>query len=211
MFTKDFFTVTFFTLILILMGCSKNLINLADSELKVVNRTITSMDKATNTITLNGQPGGGLAIIKTVDFEVGTIEIDLKGENTPGRSFVGVAFNIQNDSTYEAVYFRPFNFQSTEKIRRAHSVQYISHPKHDWNFLRTNHEGQFEGAYERQPSPDDWFSIKLKIEKESISVYDTGSGQELLSVKRLTNPISKKIGLWTGHNSKGAFRNLRIK
>jgi hypothetical protein len=193
------------------MGCSNKIINLSENNLKVINRAITNTDKATNTIALNNKKGSGLAIIKDIEFETGTIEISLKGENKQGRSFVGIAFNIQNDSTYEAIYFRPFNFQSKEKIRRDHSVQYIHEPKYTWKFLRTNHEGQFESNYERQPSPDDWFDVKIKIEKERVLVYDKDSDKALLVVKRLATTKSKKIGLWMGYNSKGAFRGLRVK
>jgi len=204
---------TFFSLAILwtLMGCSTKLIKLQDSELRVVNREISSIDKATNSIALNDKQGDGLAIIEEIDFEVGTLEIDLKGEDIRGKSFVGIAFNIQNDSTYEAIYFRPFNFQAKEKIRREHSVQYISHPKHNWRFLRTNNEGQFEAEFGRQPAPADWFKVEIKVEKESVIVYDKVTDKELLAVKRLAKPTSKKIGLWMGNNSKGGFRNLRIK
>lgn len=203
-------TITVLSLVVLLTGCSKILINLTNTDLSLVNREIDSIDKVGKSVSLNSKQGDGLALIKELEFEVGTIEIDLKGENTPGKSFVGVAFNIQNDSTYEAIYFRPFNFQSNEKIRREHSVQYISHPKNTWNFLRTNYKGQFESEFGRQPSPEDWFTVKIEVERERVIVYDIESGTELLSVKRLENPVSNKIGLWTGNNSKGAFRNLRI-
>ena len=208
---KNLFTITILTLVILLIGCSKRIINLTNTELSVVNREIASTDKVGKSVSLNAKSGDGLAIIEELEFEVGTIEIELKGENTPGRSFVGVAFNIQNDSTYEAIYFRPFNFQSKEKIRREHSVQYISHPKNTWRFLRTNYEGQFESEFGRQPSPEDWFTIKIEVKHERVIVYDRESNTELLSVRRLENSVSNKIGLWTGNNSKGEFRNLRIK
>lgn len=122
-------TITVLSLVVLLTGCSKILINLTNTDLSLVNIEIDSIDKVGKSVSLNSKQGDGLALIKELEFEVGTIEIDLKGENTPGKSFVGVAFNIQNDSTYEAIYFRPFNFQSNEKIRREYSVQYISHLK----------------------------------------------------------------------------------
>lgn len=197
--------------VLTFLGCSKKIIPFSKDNLEVVNRDITSIDNETNTLVLNHKKGDGIAILKDLKFSEGTIEIDLKGEDKPQGSFVGVAFNIQNDSTYEAIYFRPFNFQSDKKIRREHSLQYIYKPKFEWRFLRKNYTGQFEAEYPRQPSPDDWFSVKIKIDKNSVYVYDVETNTELLSVKRLTNPVSNKLGLWTGFNSKGAFRNLKIK
>ena len=204
--------------LMILTGCStklidltENMIDLTENKLKVVNREIASTDASSNAISINAKEGVGLAYIEDAELRFGTFEIDIKGENNPGRSFVGVAFNIQNDTTYEAIYFRPFNFQSEEKIRREHSVQYISVPKYDWRILRTNHEGQFEAEYDRQPSPDDWFTVKIKVEEKRVVVYDRETDQELLSVKRLQQPISNRIALWAGNGSKGSFRNLKIK
>ncbi len=197
-------------MILILMGCSSHIIHFGIDNLDVINRDIVSISNSKNTLTLNNKIGSGMAIIKNLDFDEGVIELELKGENNPQKSFVGIAFNIQNDSTYEAVYFRPFNFQSDKKLRREHSVQYIYHPKYGWRFLRTNNEGQFESEFPRQPAPDDWFGVRIKIDDKKVQVYDQETNTELLSIKRLTKQVSNRIGLWTGFNSKGGFRNLKI-
>gem|GEM_PF-6071604 len=29
---------------------------------------------------------------------------------------------------YEAVYFRPFNFRSSDPVRKGHAVQYVANP-----------------------------------------------------------------------------------
>ena len=201
----------FILLSIVLAGCSEHTVQLTEQNLILVNREILAIDEEANTIVLNDRLGDGLGIIKGVNFDVGTIEIELKGEDIQGKSFVGIAFNVQNDSTYEAVYFRPFNFQSEENIRREHSLQYIYHPKHTWRFLRTNHEGQYEAEFPRRPSPEDWFRIQVKIDSRNVHVYDKVSDTKLLSVERLAEQSSDKIALWTGFNSKGAFRNLKIK
>ncbi len=198
-------------IVLILMGCSSKIIPLTNVNLDVRNRDIVSVNRDVNTLILNNKIGDGIAIIKDLKFDEGIIEVELKGENNPQKSFVGIAFNIQNDSIYEAVYFRPFNFQSNEKVRREHSVQYISKPEFEWRFLRTNYKGQFESEYPRQPSPDEWFKVRVKIDGKKVFVYDQETKVELLSIERLTKQISNRIGLWTGYNSKGEFRNLKIK
>ena len=77
-----------------------------------------------------------VSVIQDVEFDKGTIEVELLGENNPGKSFIGIAFNIQNDSTYEVIYFRPFNFVAKEQIRKDHMVQYIFHPEFTWRKLR---------------------------------------------------------------------------
>jgi hypothetical protein len=197
-------------IVLNLIGCSNKIIHLTNNSLHVVNREITSLNSSNNTLTLNRKAGDGIAVIKDVEFSNGIIELELKGENNPGKSFVGIAFNIQNDSTYEAIYFRPFNFRSDEKIRREHSIQYIYHPKYNWRHLRTNFKGQYEADFPRQPSPNDWFEIQIKIDSQNVYVYDKKTKTELFSTRRITHQISDKIGLWTGFNSNGAFRNLKI-
>ena len=198
-------------LIFSLVGCSSQMIHFENDKLEVINREIVSINNSGKALVLNRKIGDGLVIINDLDFDEGVIEIELKGENNPGKSFVGIAFNIQNDSTYEAVYFRPFNFQSKEKIRREHSVQYIYHPKYTWRFLRTNNEGQFESEYPRQPLPDEWFGVQVIIDDKKVYVYDQQTNTELLSIERLTKQDADRIGLWTGFNSKGEFRNLKIK
>ena len=197
-------------LIYSLIGCSSQITRFENDKLDVINRDIVSINNAKNSLILNRKKGDGMAIIKDLKFDEGVIYLELKGENNPGKSFVGIAFNIQNDSTYEAVYFRPFNFQSDEKIRRGHSVQYIYHPKYTWRFLRTNYEGQFESEYPRQLMPDEWFGVRVKIDDKNIYVYDRATNTELLSIERLTKQVSNRIGLWTGFNSMGEFRNLKI-
>ncbi len=195
----------------LLVGCSNKTINLSKEEVHLVNRQIVqSPTQSSKVLMLNNQMGDGLAILKNTRFDEGIIEIELKGENLPGRSFIGLAFNIQNDSTYEAIYFRPFNFQADEQIKREHSVQYISHPKNTWRYLRTNFEGQYEAEYTRKPSPDEWFSISISIDSENVTVYDEESNTELLRVVRLEKQMSDRIGLWTGNNSKGEFRKLMV-
>jgi len=69
-------------------------------------------------VEMNAKNSDGIGIIEDVEFDKGTIEVELLGENNPGKSFIGIAFNIQNDKTYEVIYFRPFNFVAKEQIRK---------------------------------------------------------------------------------------------
>ena len=194
--------------IITFFGCATKIVSLTKGNLSLVNREILTVGD--NALSLNAQEEAGLAIIEEQEFDSGSIEIELKGEDRRGRSFVGIAFNVQNDSTYEAVYFRPFNFKAEEQIRREHSVQYIFHPKNTWRYLRTNFEGQYEAEFPRQPDPNDWFAVKIEVSNDRVSVYDKATNSQLLSVQRLTTQKANKIGLWTGNNSKGEFRNLKL-
>ena len=79
-------------------------------------------------IYFKAQPGNRVAWLENIEFTNGIIEADIKGKDVRGRSFVGIVFGGIDAETYEAVYFRPFNFISEDSIRKGHCVQYISHP-----------------------------------------------------------------------------------
>src|SRR6202035_5510356 len=102
---------------------------------KVVNRII-SPGTITGSVHLNEAENPGIAWITGQEFTYGVIELDVKGKDPFQQSFVGIAFHGLNDSTYEAIYFRHFNFQSTDAVRKAHAVQYIADPQYDWPKLR---------------------------------------------------------------------------
>lgn len=182
---------------------------LQEDQIQSINREITLGNDNTS-IKMDAKPGDGLGVIKGVSFIEGVIDLEIKGENNPGKSFVGFAFNIQNDSTYEAVYFRPFNFVAEEEIRRAHMVQYIHHPENTWRVLRETRTGQFENGIVDPPNPDDWFRAKIVVEDKRVIVYMDGRSEPSLKVERLNSHQSEKIGIWTGFNSSGEFRNLKI-
>ena len=186
-------------------------VTLSANNIELMNREYAEIhDSNSGIISIKADEGGGMAIVKSVSFETGTIEFDQRGENNPGKSFVGLAFNIQDKDTYESIYFRPFNFLSKEPIRRSHSIQYVYHPEHTWSLLRKEHKGVYEAEYFNPPNPDEWFSVKIEISESHVIVLDPKSKKTLLNVRRLGNRKSDKIGFWTGNNSKGDFRNLRI-
>lgn len=183
---------------------------LKNEEITSVNRIISLYESNQNAVEMDAKNGDGLGILEDIEFENGVIEVELLGENNPGKSFIGIAFNIQNDTTYEAVYFRPFNFVADEQIRKGHMVQYIFHPKFTWSKLRNDRTGDFEAEISNPPNPDDWFKAKIIITDEDITVYVNDVSHPVLKVKRLTSTNSKKIGLWTGNNSSGRFTDMII-
>jgi hypothetical protein len=175
-----------------------------------VNRELSQLTDDSRAVGLNAAPGDGLSYLKDVSFKEGIVNIELLGENNPGRSFVGFAFNIQNDSTYEVVYFRPFNFVAEEKLRKEHMVQYIYHPEFTWRKLRETRTGEFENEIVNPPDPNQWFRAKIEIGKNTVKVYVDDSAKAVLEIERLTEIKSDKIGIWTGFNSSGSFRNLHL-
>ena len=116
-----------------------DLLKINESDKWIIHNRDVNVD---NEVHLNGMPGDGILWLNDVIFTNGKIELDIKGKDERGRSFVGLAFHGLNDSTFDAIYFRPFNFMSAE--RNGHSVQYISHPEYTWYKLREEHPGEYE-------------------------------------------------------------------
>lgn len=184
---------------------------LQNNQIEAVNRIITLYEDHPGTVEMNAKNEDGLGILQDIEFEKGIIEVELLGENNPGRSFIGIAFNIQNDQTYEAIYFRPFNFVAEEQVRKDHMVQYIFHPDYTWKKLREERTGEFENEITDPPNPNDWFKAIIHITDEKVTVSINGRSDPVLAVDRLTLSKSNKIGIWTGFGSSGRFRNLVLR
>lgn len=176
-----------------------------------INRTVSLLNEdGRKGIYFKETPGNGLMVLKGIEFSNGAIEFDVKGKNLMQQSFVGIAFHGQNVTTYDAVYFRPFNFKSPDSIRRAHSVQYISMPDNDWEKLRTQFPGKFENTVTPVPDPEEWFHVRLVVDGKKVSVFVNHSVTPSLQVEKLTNTHRGGVALWMGNNSGGSFANLVI-
>ena len=182
-----------------------------NNKIKAVDRIISLYGDPPDAVEMNAKNGDGLGILEDIEFDNGIIEVELLGENNPGKSFIGRAFNIQNDKTYEAIYFRPFNFVAEEQKRKNHMVQYIFHPEYTWKKLRDERTGEFENEIKNPPIPDNWFKVIININDEKVKVYVDEMSEPVLTIDRLTSTKSKKIGIWTGNNSSGRFRNLILR
>lgn len=172
----------------------------------VFNREVSYKD---GTAYLNAQANDGLLWVNNTDFKNGTIELDIKGRNAPGQSFVGVAFHGMDEQTFDAVYFRPFNFKNPD--RNTNSIQYIAMPQHDWSKLRNAFPGKYENAIKPVPEKeDDWFHAKIVVNYPQVKVYVNGSEKPSLEVEQISDTKHGKVGFWVGNGSEGWFRNLQI-
>jgi hypothetical protein len=178
---------------------------------EVVNRTVEPINENGKTaIRFNEVPKDGMMILKAGDFSNGVIELDIKGSNKFQQSFVGVAFHVQDAKTFDAVYFRPFNFKSDDAVRRSHAVQYISMPDYDWEKLRNNFPGKYENKIENAPGADDWFHAKIIVKGNHILVFVNNEVNASLEVDKLNSNNKGGFGFWVGNNSGGSFANLSI-
>ena len=183
---------------------------MSNAKFRAVNR-IVSLDKKSKIVRLNEVDSVGIAWILDQQFKEGEIEFDAKGMDKYQGSFLGLAFHGADDRTYEAVYFRPFNFRAADTLRKSHAVQYISNPKYDWPVLRERFPGRYEKAMLPDIDPNGWFHVKLVIFRESVSVYINRSKVPVLETKLLSQTEGKMIGYWVGNGSGGEWKNLIIR
>lgn len=175
------------------------------SEWTLYNREASVND---DIVHLDGQPLDGLLWLKDSDFSNGKIELDIKGEDLQGISFVGLAFHGLNDSTFDAIYFRPFNFENPD--RNGNSVQYISHPVNTWRKLRTDFPKKYENPVSPVPDPNDWFHVTIIINYPEVKVIINDSEEPSLVVNQISTRKKGWIGFWVGHGSEGYFKNLKL-
>jgi hypothetical protein len=126
------------------------------------------------------------------------------------QSFVGVAFHGVDDTTYDAIYFRPFNFRAEDPARRLRAVQYISHPTYTWQKLRAEHPGRYEQPVSPVPDPNAWFHVRVSVAGPKVSVFVNDAREPSLVVDQLSDRKKGLVGLWVGNNSGGDFANLAI-
>ena len=183
----------------------------AQNKIKVINREVTTAgNDSISSIHLSSKENDGVAWIDGLEFSNGIIEIDMKGKDILQQSFVGIAFHGVDEKTLDVVYFRPFNFQSTDTLRVSHAVQYASHPQYPWAILRDKFPGQYEKSIYPAPAPNAWFHVKLVVTYPLIKVFVNNNANGCLTVQQLNERTTGKLGLWVGNNSDGDFANLAI-
>src|SRR5438552_4427577 len=179
--------------------------------LKVFNRSVSSLsDGARKGVRLSEHAGDGVAYLQGVEFTNGTIELDVRGKDVQQQSFVGVAFHGIDGTTYDAVYFRPFNFRAEDPARRIRAVQYVSHPTYPWQKLREEQPGKYEQAVNPVPDPNAWFHARVVVASPKVSVFVGDAKEPSLAVNQLSNRRKGLVGLWVGNTSGGDFANFRI-
>lgn len=173
----------------------------------VVNRTISD-GKEAGSVHLNDGQDEGIAWINNEKFTYGTIEVDIKGKDKFQGSFLGIAFHGLNNSTFETIYFRPFNFRSDDPLRKTHALQYVASPGYGWEKLRQEFPGKYEQPISPAPDPNGWFHARVTVDSKNIKVYVNGNPMPSLVVEPLVHTGGAMVGLWT--DTDGDWKNLKI-
>lgn len=150
-----------------------------------------------------------MALVRGAKFAQGRIEVDLRGGAAGQSSFLGVAFGVTDGDAHEAIYFRPFNFQAQDPVRRAHAVQYVAWPEHTWDRLRAQRPGAYESAVAPDPDPAAWFHARIEVSASRVRAFVNDASQPCLSVDRLGGNAIGDVGLWVD-SQPGSFANLKI-
>jgi len=178
---------------------------------KIVNRGVTAIqDGSRKAVRLDERQGDGLVWLEGSSLGNGTIEFDVRGKDVFQQSFVGFAFHAADDQTFDAVYFRPFNFKNPDPARSVHAVQYVSHPLHTWQKLRAEKPEQYEKPVRPIPDPNGWFHVRIVIASPKVSVFVEDAVEPCLVVEKLGSRRTGKFGLMVGNGSGGDFANLKI-
>jgi hypothetical protein len=184
---------------------------LTTGKLRVVNRQATRVPARSDAVHLSAGENVGLAWIDGTDFREGTIELDVRGKDVFQESFVGVAFHGKNDTTYESVYIRPFNFRATDPARHQHAVQYMTVPEFDWPLLRERFPEEFENPVNGTLSPTDWVPLRIVVRGPKVQIFVGQVANVTLEARKLGALDRGLVGLWVGNTSDGDFANLQIR
>lgn len=114
----------------------------------------------------------GAIALADLDFENGTIEFDVA--TTGHRSFVGVAFRIEQQGEYEHFYLRPHNSGRFDAMQYTPVFNGIS----AWQ-LYPEYNASIELPL------DEWLHVRMVISGSRLRVYFGESEEPTLSVDRL--------------------------
>lgn len=154
------------------------------------------------------------AVVKNASFRDGTIEVDVAGQPAAGagsgaRGFIGVAFRLQNDGSYEYIYLRPTNGRADDQVRRNHSIQYSAHPTFDFARSRQEAPEKYESYVDLEPGV--WTKYKIEVDGRKARLYVHGAEQPCLIVNDMKlEPRQGGVALWVGPGTEGYFSNLKI-
>jgi len=178
-------------------------------KLRVVNREATRVQDRKG-VRLSPRSGYGAAWVEGTEFHSGTIEVDIRGRESLQQNYVGIAFHRKNDTTYEAVYLRPFNFRAADVLHRQHAVQYISLPKFDFQDLRDTFPEEFENPVDASIDPTGWVRLHVVVGSNNVQIHVGSANEVTLEVRKLGQLDGGQVGLWVGNVSGGDFANLVI-
>lgn len=174
-------------------------------------RSATVVEEAGRSIVrIDERAGEGVVWRENAVLQDGIIEVEMRGKDVVGQSFIGLAFRGLDDTRFDVVYFRPFNFKTEDSERRLRAVQYHSNPDYPWARLRAEKPNQYEKPVSPVPDPNGWFKARVVLDGQTVNAFVNDSAIPTLSVSALGAVQRGAVGLWVGNGSGGDFANLKI-
>ncbi len=156
-----------------------------------------------------------LPIKGTENFKNGTIEIEVAGDLSPdageqSRGFVGIAFRVLNNKTYEYFYVRPSNGRADDQFRRNHSVQYSSMPDYPWMRLRKEEPSKYETYADM--ALGEWLKIRIEVDGENADIFINDAKYPTMIVNDIKSGADQTgcLALWLEPSTTAYFRNLKV-
>jgi hypothetical protein len=166
-------------------------------------------------IRLTTDKAEGFVFIPGVEFQDGTIEVDLALKTTtpPGvrmPGFIGVMFRARPDaSAYDMFYIRPGNSRSDDQAMRSHVVQYVAHPGFGWYELRRGWPWVYESHAAIEPEA--WTHVRIEVAGRAARLFLNRSPQPALIVDGLKGQdLRGAVALWGFAGEEAYFSNLKI-
>jgi hypothetical protein len=181
----------------------------------VVLEPVTVLGRQALRMTTEKDKEDGLAFVPGVDFQDGSIDVDvaLKTTTPPGvrmPGFIGVAFRARADgSAFEMIYIRPGNSRATDQSMRNHAVQYVSAPGYGWSELRQAWPWVYESHAEIDPAG--WTHLTIDVFGRGAKLLVNGSAEPALIVDGLKGlDLHGAVALWGYASEEAYFSNLRV-
>ena len=174
-------------------------------------RTITRLaDGARQGVRLSEAAGEGPAYLPGIEFANGTIELDLKGKDVQGASFVGVAFHGVDGTDLRRDLLPSVQLQDgrpgTGPSRRAIHLP----SRASLGQAPSRSPGQYEKPVAPVPDPNAWFHARVVVASPRVSVFVGDAKEPCLTVNRLSDRKKGLVGIWVGNGSGGDFANFKI-
>jgi hypothetical protein len=139
----------------------------------------------------------GLTYIRDLDFADGTIDVDFAA--TEETRFLGLAFHIQSEDSYEVIFVRPGGSLTSQAIQ--YTPAFLGAPC--WQI----YTGPGYTAAAEIPRKR-WMHARIVVANNEARLFLNGSREPALVVADLKlGPAHGSIGFW-GHLGDGYFSNL---
>ena len=158
---------------------------------------------------LSPRSGSGVAWVEGTDFRAGTIEVDVRGRESLQQNYVGIAFHRKNDTTYEAVFLRPFNFRAADPVHKHHAVQTSRCRSLIFRTSATSFPRNSKTPSTPQSCRPTGSSSASLLKAAKFDFCGTAT-EVTLEVRKLRQLNGGQVGLWVGNVSGGDFANLVV-